>query len=48
MIKFKYENIKLKKKECEAGYAFTSKLSDKIIKRPSISHETITVILKSF
>jgi hypothetical protein len=32
MIKFKYENIKLEK-EC--------KLYDKIIKRPSQSHETI-------
>jgi hypothetical protein len=38
--KFKYENIKLKKK-MSSGSCLTSKLYDKIIKMPSKSHETI-------
>jgi hypothetical protein len=40
MKKIKYENIK---KECDAGHAHcpTPKLYDKIIKRPSKSHEAI-------
>jgi hypothetical protein len=40
-IKYKYENIKFKKKRIPSGRCPTSKLWDKIIKRPSISHETI-------
>jgi hypothetical protein len=38
LIEFKYENIKLK---ISSGSCLTSKLSDKIIKMPSKSHETI-------
>jgi hypothetical protein len=38
-IKFKYENIKLKKNS--SGSCLTSKLHDKIIKMPSKPHETI-------
>jgi hypothetical protein len=40
MIKFTYENIKLKKRML-SGTCLTSKLYDKIIKRPSNSYETI-------
>jgi hypothetical protein len=40
MIKFTYENIKLKKR-MGSGTCLTSKLYDKIIKRPSKSRETI-------
>jgi hypothetical protein len=39
-IKYKYENIKLKKR-MPSGSCLTSKLYDKIIKMPSKSHETI-------
>jgi hypothetical protein len=39
-IKFKYENIKLKKRMSSGG-CLTSKLYDKIIKMPPKSHETI-------
>jgi hypothetical protein len=39
-IKFKYENIKFKKR-MYSGSCLTSKLYDKIIKMPSKSHETI-------
>jgi hypothetical protein len=39
-IKYKYENIKLKKR-MPSGRCLTSKLYDKIIKMPSKSHETI-------
>jgi hypothetical protein len=38
-IKFKYENMKLKKKNVQRS--LTSKLYDKFIKMPSKSHETI-------
>jgi hypothetical protein len=43
MIKFKYENIKLKKKNVMWDL-HTSKLYDKIIKMPSKSHDTIPLI----
>jgi hypothetical protein len=45
-IKYKYENIKLKKR-MPSGSSLTSKLYDKIIKMPYKSHETIplTIIL---
>jgi hypothetical protein len=39
MIKFKYENIKLKKENAMRDLQ-TSKLYDKIFKMPSKSHET--------
>jgi hypothetical protein len=39
-IKYKYENIKLKKR-MPSGSCLTSKLYDKIIKMPSKPHETI-------
>jgi hypothetical protein len=39
-IKFKYENLKLKKR-MSSGSCLTSKLYDKIIKMPSESHENI-------
>jgi hypothetical protein len=39
-IKFKYENIKSKKR-MSSGSCITSKLYDKIIKMSSKSHETI-------
>jgi hypothetical protein len=42
LIKFKYENIKYKKK-MRSGTCLTSKLYDTIIKTPLKSHETIPV-----
>jgi hypothetical protein len=40
---FKYENIKLKKR-MSSGRCLPCKQKDKIIERPSISHETIPLI----
>jgi hypothetical protein len=40
MIKFEYENIKIKKRML-SGTCLTAKLYDKIIKMPSKSHEII-------
>jgi hypothetical protein len=45
MIKFKFENIKFKKR-MSSGSCLTSKLSYKIIKMPSKSHENIPLMYK--
>jgi hypothetical protein len=48
IIIFKYENIKIKKERMPSGRCLTSKLYDNIIKRPSISHETIPLRIKFY